>query len=359
MKKIAVLLTAAITLFAMVGLTGCGSGSDAYNYDLSKYIKVGEYKGLTYEKPDKIKISKKDIQSAVKEELEANQDLKDVKDKKVHDGDTINIDYTGTVNGKKFDGGSAKGTTVVVGQDNFIDGFTSGLIGKKVGKTVTLNLKFPDPYENNKDLSGKKVKFKVKINSAQEYVTPSEKAYVKNKTEYKSVSDYEKSVKERLKKEAEEDQQSQIQSELWQQIYDSSEVIKYPEKELQDYIDTTTESIKKYAEDSDMEFADFLQQYYGMNEEDFNKQMKTASEENAKSHMIVYYIADKEKIKVSDDEYDKFKEEQLEQIGYSEEDFKEYTGQTYEEYVGGAENITYYLTYQKVMDLVQKKAKAK
>ena len=359
MKRIIALLTGLIVVFAMVGFTGCGASSNEYNYNLSKYIKVGEYKGLKYEKPEKIKISKKDVEKAVKEELESNQYLKDVKDKKVHDGDTINIDYTGTVNGKKFDGGSAKGTTVVVGEDNFIDGFTSGLIGKKVGKTVTLNLKFPDPYENNEDLSGKKVQFKVKINSAQEYVTPKEKDYVKNKTEYKSVSDYEKAVKERLKEEAKETQKNEIQSELWSKILESSEVIEYPEKELQEYIDTTTESIKKYAEDSNMEFADFLQQYYGMDEEEFNKQMKTASEENAKSHMIVYYIADKEKIKVSGDEYDEFKKEQLEQIGYSEEDFKEYTGQTYEEYVGGKENITYYLTYQKVMDLVQKEAKAK
>lgn len=355
-KTIALICITVIT--AMVSLTGCGV-ERGYDYDLSKYVKVGQYKGLEYKKPDKVKVTQQEINEAIGADLDQNQYLKDVEDKKVHDGDTINIDYTGTVDGKEFEGGSAEGTSLVVGKDNFIDGFTKGLIGKKVGSTVTLNLKFPDPYSANEDLSGKKVKFKVKINSSQEYVTPTEKYYVKHNTEYGTVAKYEKAKKEALIDQKKEEQQATIQEELWKKIYDSSKVTKYPDKEVQDYINQTKKSIDEYAKQYNLTFDDFIKQYYNMEKKDYNKQVKQVAKENAKAHMIVYAIADQEKISVSGKEYDEFIEKQMKEIGYSEEQFEEYTGQTYEEYVGGSENIIYYLTYEKVMKVVQDNATAK
>ncbi len=354
MKK-ALALFLILALGSAMILTGCGS--EPYDYDLTKYVKVGEYKGLEYENPDKIKVSDKEIKDAIEEDLEEAKTLKDVEDGKVHDGDTVNIDYTGKVDGEEFEGGSAEGSTLEIGSGTMIDGFEDGLVGAKVGETVTLELTFPDPYDNNEDLSGKDVVFEVTINSAQEYVTPTEKEYVKQSSEYDSVSDYEKAVKNELYQSKEDEQQSEIESYLWGLITDSSEVIEYPEKELEEYKTKQKEYVQDYADNNSMEYADVIESTYGMTEDEFNEELDSAAKTNAKEQMIVYYIARQEGLEVTNSEYKDFVEAQLESIGYTAKEFEDYTGSSYEEYVGGEEYIKFYMLYQKVIDLVVENAK--
>lgn len=344
-----------LALGASVLLTGCGS--EPYDYDLTKYVKVGEYKGLEYKNPDKINVSDKEIKEAIDEDLDAAKSLTDVKDNKVHDGDTVNIDYTGKIDGKEFEGGSAEGTSLEIGSGSMIKGFEDGLIGGKVGDTVTLNLTFPDPYENNEELSGKDVVFEVKINSAQEYVTPTEEEYVEQSSEYDTVADYEKAVKDELYKTKQSEQKSEIETYLWGVITGSSEVIEYPEKELESYKEKQKEYVQDYADKNSMEYADVIESTYGMTEDEFNEELDSAAQTNAKEQMIIYYIARQEGLEVTKSEYKDFVAAQLEAIGYTAKEFEDYTGTSYEEYVGGEEYIKYYMLYEKVLDMVVENAK--
>lgn len=357
MKKIIAAVTA-LTVGSMMLLSGCGS-STPYDYDLTKYITVGDYAGLEYDKPEAIEISQAEIDKAVKADLEAAKYLSDVEDGKVHDGDTVIIDYVGTMDGTEFEGGSATDASLTIGSGQFIDGFEDGLIGHSVGDEVTLDLTFPDPYENNPDLAGKAVQFKVTVNKSQEYVTPTEKRYVKNNTDYKSIEEYEKAKEKELYNQAEDAQKQAIRDGLWKQIQDSAEVIEFPEKEVTEYKDKTRSSIEDYAKENDMEFADILKNYYGMTEEEFEEQIQTAAEANCKDQMIVYHIAKQEGFEVSDEEYKEFVDKNLAAMGYTADQFKEYTGQSYEEYVGGEDYIKYYMMYTKVMDFVVENAKEK
>ena len=81
-------------------------------------------------------------------------------------GDKVNIDYTGYMDGEKFEGGSTdgQGTDLVLGSGSYIDGFEEGVVGHKVGETFDLNLKFPDDYKTNTELAGKDVTFEVTLN---------------------------------------------------------------------------------------------------------------------------------------------------------------------------------------------------
>ena len=81
-------------------------------------------------------------------------------------GDKVNIDYTGYMDGEKFEGGSTdgQGTDLVLGSGSYIDGFEDGVVGHKVGETFDLNLKFPDDYKTNTELAGKDVTFEVTLN---------------------------------------------------------------------------------------------------------------------------------------------------------------------------------------------------
>lgn len=88
----------------------------------------------------------------------------------VENGDTVNIDYVGSVDGVEFDGGNTQGmgTDLVIGSGSYIDDFEEQLIGAHPGDTVEANVTFPDPYKNNTDLSGKEAVFTVTVNGIYE-----------------------------------------------------------------------------------------------------------------------------------------------------------------------------------------------
>ena len=88
----------------------------------------------------------------------------------VEDGDTVNIDYVGSVDGVEFEGGSTRGqgTDLVIGSGSYIDDFEEQLIGAHPGDEVDVYATFPDPYNNNPDLSGKEALFEVTINGIYE-----------------------------------------------------------------------------------------------------------------------------------------------------------------------------------------------
>ena len=185
-KKLVMVLLAVMVVTATLG--GCGqkgasTGSSvsaeeeqdveisakqllkATDYKVEKYVKLNDYMNMTVELTNDYSVSDEDIQNYI-EYLMSQYPAYEVSDKKtVESGDVVNIDYVGKVDGEEFSGGSATGQHLTIGSGSFIDGFEDGLIGKKVGETVDLNLKFPDTYSNNPDLAGKDVVFTVTINS--------------------------------------------------------------------------------------------------------------------------------------------------------------------------------------------------
>ena len=147
-----------------------------------------------------------------------------------------------------------------------IDGFTDGLIGKKVGETVELNLKFPDDYQAE-DVAGKDVVFTVTINSKQVTKTPEyDEDFVKNNTEYKTKDEFEKAVKKELKDQKQESAESEVKNNLWNQVVEGSKVKKYPKEQLAYENDQLVERYKKTAKSSGVEWKDFLEQYMQMSE---------------------------------------------------------------------------------------------
>lgn len=163
MKKTTAFLMAALLACSLL-LTSCGS----FNYakeDLSKYIDLGNYKGLAFELTEPKPIDDAAIADYLDTAFEeyispVEQDA----DYAAKEGDTVNINYVGKINGEAFEGGTADDQDLELGSDSYIDGFEDGLIGAKQGETKTLNLKFPADY-GNEELNGKDVVFEVTVNS--------------------------------------------------------------------------------------------------------------------------------------------------------------------------------------------------
>lgn len=359
MKKKVLAAVLILCLTASLGLTGCGSSDKPYgNYDLSEYVKVGQYKGLEMEKIS-VSVSDEEVDTQVKQNVENTKTTEQIKSGKVAKNDVVNIDYEGKIKGKAFDGGTAKGQNLTIGSNTFIDGFEDGLIGKKVGSTQDLKLKFPKDYKDstgkvNKELAGKDVVFTVTINYISKDKIPEyNDAWVAKNSGDKKVTttaEYEKQVKKQLYEDKETSEKNTKMGQLWSDIVESSEVLKYPEEEVNTYVQEIESQYESMAKNSGMELEQLWSQYGIESEEDYNAQNKKSAESYVKEQMIMYDIADKEKLSYTDEDAEKLRE-QIDNAGYTEETFKQNFGQDIESYIVAA------LTFEQVGNFILDNAK--
>ena len=308
-----------------------GLFTSSYRLDYDKYIKLGNYKGLEYDKIS-VSVSDKEVKEEINNRLEAKTETKDETSGTVKDGDTITISYVGKIDGKTFAGGSAENSTITIGETQMIDGFIDGLIGKKVGDKVTLNLKFPKDYQNE-DVAGKKVVFDVTIKSKQVKSTPKYNLdFVKENSNSKTLQEYEASVKKDLEKQKTESAEDGVKQTLWSQVVASSKVKKYPKKQLAYEEEQFTKKYKDMAKSYGATWKDFLKQYMQMSEKDFNKQTKEYAKTVVAQKLTMHAIAEKEDLEVSSKEYKNRLDELLKQAGFTKEQFQQQYNQSIEEY---------------------------
>lgn len=207
--------------------------ADMQGTEYKSTVKLGQYKGLKVGESNSV-ASEEEIDKAVQKVLEGNASDQKFEEGTIEDGDTANIDFEGKIDGVAFEGGTSTSYDLKIGSGTFIDGFESGLIGKSVGETVDLNLKFPDDYKKDpqsgevSELAGKDVVFTVKINYFTRSIVPElTDAFVK---EY--CASYKSETVAELKAYI-EDQiiLNKKLTAIWQPILDSTEIT-YDEEEV-------------------------------------------------------------------------------------------------------------------------------
>lgn len=353
-RTIIALAASIMGMILCMGLTGCGGEKELYDgLNLDDYLTVGEYKGLEVD-AYKIKVSEQEIQDKVEAALKEKQENKKLgKKQELKKGDTANIDYSGKVDGKPFDGGDSEGFDLELGSGSFIEGFEDQLIGHKVGDTVEVKVHFPDDYQGEK-VAGKDAVFTVKINSATRPKVPKYTVdFVKENTDFDTKEAYEESLKKEIYKEKEEQAKNEQKTSLWSDVLEATEVKKYPEDVLAAYEEVFDAQIDTMAEQAGMTRSEALKQMYGTDDE---TKIKSIIEDSTKTlikqEMLTEYIAEKEGLTYTDEEKEKTIAE-VEGQGYDDETVKQYTGRTMEQYA----HIR--LLYEKVQDFILDNAKVK
>ncbi len=314
----------------LLGLTGCGNNK-AKSY--SKYVELGQYKGIEYTKTVE-EVTEEDVQSRLDSFVEGLSETEEVKDRPVQDGDIVNIDFVGTMDGEEFDGGSAEGQDLTIGSGQFIDGFETGLINHTIGEEVSLDLKFPDPYENDPEKAGKDVNFKVTINSISVKTTPElTDALVKDNTDYDTIDAYKESIREEMKTSNEESAEQQAQSDIFNKVVANCKITGYDEAEVKKCVDDEFNSFKQTAEtyaNYGYSYEDVLKSNGFETEEDLKKGITTYVKEYLNQKMVLYCIADKEGIKVTSEETDKMVQEYMDMYQVkTKEEVYDYLGDDY------------------------------
>ena len=351
-------VVAIVAVIAIILVFVNNKQSKEYNYDLSKYVKVGNYKGLEYAS-QKASVTDEEVDVEIQRRLQKAAKTENSKTGKVENGDTINISFVGKIDGKEFEGGSSESTDITVGTTQMIDGFVEGLIGKNVGESVTLNLKFPDDYGKT-DLQGKAVEFKVTINSKKKILVPKlNKEFVKKNSKYKTVKEYKEGVKKELLNQKQKSIDSTVKQELWSRIINKSKAKKYPEKELNEAMSQANkleESYKAQAQNYGMEWETYLKTVMRTDKKGFEKLKQEYAKNIVFNRMVMYSIARSENISLSNREYKKEILKILEDNGYDEESFKKAFGKDIETYAD-EQNWRQKILFDKVLDKVMKDGK--
>ncbi len=317
-KLLSTILVFVLCITAAVIMTGCGDSVPYEEYDLSQYVKVGEYKGLEYEEI-KVTVTEEELQEEIDNRLASAAEVVSVESGTVENGDTINVAFEGKIDGETFEGGSSDSYDITVGETAMIDGFVEGLVGQAVGETVVLNLQFPEDY-GVEDLNGKDVVFTVTIHSKQVRQIPEYNLdFVKNSGDYETLEEYEAALTEELKSSKEDEVRTEVKGVLWEQIVDSSEIIQYPE-EKDEMIESTMGTYKKAAENQGVTWDAYLEES-GYTEEALTRQITSYAETMVFQEMIIYAIAEKEDLQVTEKEYEEQKESMLADAGLDEDSF--------------------------------------
>ncbi len=316
-RKTAVLLTG--VLAASVIMTGC-SGNRASN----EYVSVGGYKGIEVADIEEPKeVDEETVDEYIQAVLSQHSMQEEIKDRKVKSGDTVNIDFVGKMDGEKFDGGSSESYNLEIGSGSFIEGFEDSIIDHKPGETFDWNGKFPDPYTGNPDFSGKDVTFTITVNYICGEVTVPELTdeFVKSVSEEsKTVEEYKKEIEKQLTEGGTSDFDLQLQDAAWKAVFEKAEIKGYPDGELEEVKTRLMDPIKQQAESEKMELADFLEQYYQLSEEDFEKQAEDYAKESIEQKLVAWAIAEEENLVPGDSEWEKEYEALAEEMGFGDVD---------------------------------------
>ena len=259
-------------------------------------ITLPDLKSITVTVSPMENVTQEEVDSAINQALEEN--LTSVQDA-AKEGDTVNIDYSGTINGEKFDGGTAEKQDLKLGSGQFIPGFEDQLIGKKAGDTVTVKVTFPEKYQNA-DLAGKAAEFEVKVNEVKRQPELTDE-WVKNYdgTTAETVESYRDQIREQLQNRKEFAYHSEIQDQAIQQISDKTEV--ELSKTIQDYakayiLNAQLNQYKQYG----MGAADVINMS-GKTVEQFKEDAYANADAYAKQLFIMRKIADEQNIRATDE----------------------------------------------------------
>ena len=344
------MLALLLTVSASACLFGCGKKDPAYlsGIKAANYVDVADYAQIAVEvaAPE---VTDDYLNLYVQYMLSMDTSLQEITDRDtVESGDVANIDYVGKKDGVAFDGGTAEGYDLTIGSGSFIAGFEDGLIGKKVGETVTLNLTFPEDY-GNEELAGQDVTFDVTINRISENVTPEltdEYAKSKNLENVQTADDYRNYLRDELMAQAKDTYNSEVQNQVIQYMMDNSTFKQDPPAEMTDRIAASyTDTFTSYATQYGLDLATFMS-YYGY--EDYEQEIKNMALESAKQYIIMQVIADKEDLNISDRAFNTALSTEAAHYGYkSVEEFKKnQDAQAYREY----------LMVEKVLEFLQDRA---
>ena len=250
-------------------------------------VELGAYKGVEIEKVI-TEVTDEDMEEEIKKVQEQNSREVTV-ERVAENGDTVMIDYAGSVDGVAFDGGTAEGQALVLGSGTFIPGFEEQLIGAAAGADVDVNVTFPEEY-HAKDLAGKAALFKVKVHEVKTKEYPEvDDEFAQDVSDFETLAEYKEDLKKRLEERKAETAKAERQQKVMNIVVENAKM-DIPEAMVKK---STDDMMNQYAQDLAAQglSMDIYFQYTGMTPQQLAEQMKPQALANIKNRLVLDAIA--------------------------------------------------------------------
>ncbi len=281
-------------------------------------VAIESYKGIKI-KEYVYNVKDEDVEAELKKVQERNAREKEVSGRPAANGDIVNIDFSGSVDGEKFEGGTAEKYDLTLGSGSFIPGFEEQIVGMNVGEEKDVNVTFPADY-HAENLKGKAAVFAVKLNGIKEKELPEvNDGFIKDATGSETVEEYRKKTRERLEKQAERRGRDETENSILAAISEKA-TCEIPEAMIESQIDSIMQNVEYQLMYQGLKLDDYLQ-YLGTSKEAFRKTYYEQAKKNVLSQLVIEKIIKLEGLGATEAEIDEKIAEQAKQV---EKDFDEY-----------------------------------
>ena len=282
-------------------------------------VTLGEYKGVEVKREHTL-VTEDEVNAEIEKERNKQAAEVAVDDRPVAEGDTVNLDYSGSVDGVKFAGGTAENQTLKIGSHTFIPGFEEQMVGMNIGEEKDLNVTFPTEY-HAKELAGKEAVFHVKVNGITETQLPAlDDDFAKDISEFDTLDAYKADVRAKLEAQAAERDNNVFTNAVIGKVMENA-TVEIPEAMIERQIDSMIRNFEARLAQQGLKLADFMK-YTGQDEKSFRGQYRDQAEKSVRANLVLEAIENVENFEVSDEEIDAEIEKFAKQIGQSVEELK-------------------------------------
>ena len=273
-------------------------------------VTLGEYKGVEVQKT-KSEVTEEDIETEIKRAREKNSRLITVEDRGIEDGDQVTIDFDGSVDGKRFEGGKAENYPLTIGSHTFIDNFEEQLIGKTTGEECEVNVTFPAEY-HVEELKNKPAVFKVKVKEIQRKELPeANDDFASEVSDFDTMEEYKKDLTEKLQAEKIEAAKTADEDKVVAKVIENA-TMEIPDQMVEEQVNGMVNDYARRLESQGISFKQYVE-ITGMTAEKIGEQMKPQAIKRIQTRLVLEAVVKAENIQADDaaveEQFDKMAED--------------------------------------------------
>ncbi len=260
-------------------------------------VTLGEYKGVEVQKT-KSEVTEEDIETEIKRAREKNSRLITVEDRGIEDGDQVTIDFDGSVDGKRFEGGKAEDYPLTIGSHTFIDNFEEQLIGKTTGEECEVNVTFPAEY-HVEELKNKPAVFKVKVKEIQRKELPeANDEFASEVSDFDTMEEYKKDLTEKLQAEKVEAAKTADEDKVVAKVIENA-TMEIPDQMVEEQVNGMVNDYARRLESQGISFKQYVE-ITGMTAEKIGEQMKPQAIKRIQTRLVLEAVVKAENIQADD-----------------------------------------------------------
>lgn len=282
-------------------------------------VKISAYTGMKI-KQFAYTVKDEEVQSEIDRLLDRNARKVDVTDRAAANGDIVNIDFVGTVDGVKFDGGEAEGFDLTLGSGQFIPGFEDQVVGMNIGETKDVNVTFPENYQAE-NLKGKPAVFAVKLNGIKTKELPElTDEFIKEATGNETIDAYKQKTVERLQQQADRRANDATENSILDAIAQNA-TVEIPQAMIERETDSLVQKFEYQLMYQGLKLQDYLD-FLKVTLADFRKNYEEQAKKNVLNQLIISQIIKDEKIEATEEEVEEKVAQQAASVEKTTEEYK-------------------------------------